>query len=97
MNITIYTIPNCKNCDEVKNYFDSKDIEYKVIDMSKGGNKKTIELKKKLKSLGFKTYPIIIIQPDGDDEMMFPEFDKELIEDLINDEKRRKEKEGKEN
>jgi len=81
--IRIYTLPDCEHCKEVKDYFNSKQVDYEEIDMSIGGNKQTIEMKKRFKRLGFKTYPIVIIDSKKHGELIFPEFDKDSIGDIL--------------
>ena len=53
------------------------------MDMSIGGIRENIEMKRKFKQMGLKTYPVIIVQEEGDDEMIFPEFDEKLFDDLL--------------
>ena len=77
--IRIYTLPNCSQCSEVKEYLDSRNIEWKDIDMSKGGNKKTIEMKKKFVSMGIKNYPVVV----WNDDTIIPGFNKDLMDSLI--------------
>lgn len=77
--IEVYTLPNCKTCKEVKEYLKSKNVEYEEIDMSVGGNKKTIDRKRQFKSIGLKTYPVVII----DDDFIIPEFDKDVIDNIL--------------
>ena len=84
--IKIYTLPDCVHCDDAKKYFNSKNVEWEAVDMSKGGNKETINLKKKLKKLGFTEYPIIIWNAGTKDEMMFQGLDKDIMESLIEEE-----------
>lgn len=81
--IKIYTTPNCSYCKEVREYFNSKNTKYEEIDMSRGGIKETIEMKKRFKRMGLKTYPIIIINHDVEGELIFSEFDKDVLNELI--------------
>ena len=83
MNITIYTTPTCKVCKKVKAYFKSKNVEYTEVDMSIGGIKKNQEMKKMFKKMKLKTYPVVIIQKDDEDEMIFPEFDEDIFDELL--------------
>ena len=83
MRITIYTIPKCKFCKQAKKYFISKNVGYAEVDMSIGGVPENIEMKKAFKKMGLKTYPVIVVEKDGEDEMIFPEFDRKLFDDLI--------------
>jgi len=81
--IKLYIVQDCDNCNEAKEYFKLKEIEYEEIDMSIGGIKKTIEEKKRFKALGLKTYPIIIINTEKDGELIFPEFDKDSLNNIL--------------
>ena len=54
MKITIYTIPKCGVCKKAKDYFNSKGVKYDEVDMSVGGIKKNIEMKKQFKRMGLK-------------------------------------------
>lgn len=83
MKVTIYTISACKTCKQAKKYFQSKNVPYTEIDMSIGGIKKNQEMKKQFKRMGLKVYPVIIVQQEGEDEMIFPEFDERLFDDLL--------------
>jgi hypothetical protein len=42
--------------------------------MSIGGIKENIDMKIAFKKMGLKSYPVIVFQKDGDDEMIFPKF-----------------------
>ena len=83
MKVTMYTLPKCKGCKEAKEYFNSKGIKYSEVDMSIGGDKETIEMKIQFKRMGIKEYPIIFVQRDGEDEMIFPGFDEKIFDGLI--------------
>jgi glutaredoxin 3 len=39
--ITVFTLPNCKNCIKLKNYLNIRNIKYNLIDVSQ--NKKALE------------------------------------------------------
>lgn len=83
--IRIYITLNCEYCKEAKEYLDSKNVEYREIDMSKGGIKETIEMKKRFKRLGLKTYPIIIVNHKGE-ELIFPKFDEGSLDKILKNE-----------
>ena len=80
--IKIYTVPRCKYCKKVKEYLNSRNVGYEEVDMSVGGNKNTIEMKKKFKQLGLKTYPVIILDEGTENELIFPEYDEKILEDI---------------
>ena len=82
--IKIYTIPTCDACDDAKEWLKSKEVEYQEIDMSIGGKKSLIEKKKQFKSMGLKTYPVFIVDINGE-EMIFPGFDKDSLSGVIKD------------
>lgn len=77
--ITIYTLPNCEHCQNAKDYFDNHNMEYKEVNMKKGGNKGTIKMKKKFKELNIDTAPIIVI----DEDIIIPNFDKDILEEIL--------------
>jgi len=81
--IKIYTLPKCNKCKEAKEYFKSKELRYMEIDMSKGGDKETIARKKQFKSLGIKTYPVIIIGSEGEGSFIYPGFDKKSLDSVL--------------
>lgn len=81
--LSVYTLPNCKECKKIKQKFKSRGIDYNEVDMSIGGRKQVINRKKQFKELGFRTYPIIIIEEENDEELIYPKMnDKELKEIL---------------
>lgn len=51
---TIFTKPNCVNCERTKRLFDSKNIEYKVVDLTKHPEDLAY-----IKENGFTTAPVI--------------------------------------
>lgn len=81
--IRIYTTNKCKYCKQVKDYFISRNILFKEIDMRIGGNQETIEMKKKFKSIGLKTYPVIVVNRKDGREFIFSEFDEKTLEKVI--------------
>lgn len=52
--VTVYTNPNCVQCDMTKRQFDKLGIDYTVVDLSKNP-KKTAEFKE----LGYLAAPIV--------------------------------------
>lgn len=55
MNVTVYTMPNCVQCDQTKRYLDRGDVKYDVIDISTD-----TEAYEKVTALGYKAAPIVI-------------------------------------
>lgn len=74
MNIEIYTTPTCIWCKTAKEYFDSKDIEYKEYDVTED-DERALEMVEKS---GQRGVPVIDI--DGN---IIIGFDKEAIEELL--------------
>ena len=59
MEITVYTMPNCVQCEQSKRYLDTKQVEYSVVDISE--DSKAYEF---VTSLGYKSAPIIVAGND---------------------------------
>jgi glutaredoxin-like protein NrdH len=59
MTITIYTNPNCVQCDQTKRYFNQKEIPYETVDLSQDQEALTMVLE-----LGFKSAPVVITDTD---------------------------------
>lgn len=57
--ITVYTNPNCVQCDQTKRYLDNKNISYEVVDLSK--DQEALEM---VVGLGFKSAPVVITDTD---------------------------------
>jgi len=55
MTVTVYTLPDCIQCDITKKYMDKYKINYSVVDMST--NQEATELVEKL---GFKQAPVVV-------------------------------------
>jgi len=76
--IIIYTLPDCTHCNQTKEYLQERGLEYKEINMKKGGNPETIQMKKKFKKLGIDTVPVIVVGED-----IVPGFDKDVLDELL--------------
>lgn len=74
MSIKIYSTPSCPYCLQAKNYFESKDIEYKEIDVSR--DPKAAE--KMMKISNQMGVPVITVN-----DQVVVGFDKERIEELL--------------
>lgn len=55
MNITVYTKPNCVQCEQTKRFFDVKNVPYEVIDITE--NQEALE---KVVGMGFSSAPVVI-------------------------------------
>ena len=55
MTVTVYTLPNCVQCDNTKRLFDRDGVEYQTIDMSKDQ-----EALEKVKALGYQAAPVVV-------------------------------------
>lgn len=55
--VALFTLPNCKWCNEAKNYFALKKIKYNLIDVSK--NKQAL---KDCQKHGCKGAPVVLIE-----------------------------------
>lgn len=59
MNVTVYTNPNCVQCDQTKRYLDKKNIAYTAVDLSQ--DKEALDM---VLELGFKSVPVVITDHD---------------------------------
>lgn len=55
MKITVYTTPNCVQCNSTKRYFDKHDIPYETVDLSQDAD--ALEM---VKELGYSVAPVVI-------------------------------------
>ncbi len=55
MNVTVYTKPNCVQCDATKRLMDKLDIAYSTVDITQD-----TEAFDKIVSMGFKAAPVVI-------------------------------------
>jgi glutaredoxin-like protein NrdH len=55
MTVTVYTLPNCIQCDMTKKYLDKYKIEYSVVDMSLD-----LQSAKIVADLGYKQAPVVV-------------------------------------
>lgn len=56
MNITIYTLPNCVQCDTTKRYLDRHNVAYETVDLSQ--DESAME---KVKALGYSSAPVVTV------------------------------------
>jgi glutaredoxin-like protein NrdH len=55
MSVTVYTTPNCVQCNATKKHLDRRDIPYTVVDLTENPDKLEMFL-----SQGLKTAPIVV-------------------------------------
>ena len=60
MTITVYTKPNCVQCEMTKNYFDRNNTAYDVVDITQDQ-----EAYNHIVSLGFASAPVVITPHDA--------------------------------
>jgi glutaredoxin-like protein NrdH len=60
---TIYTKPNCPNCDKTKAYFDSKGITYHPVDITEV----PAALEYITQELGYSQAPVVVNNADDQD------------------------------
>lgn len=59
MTITIYTLPNCVQCDSTKRYLDQKEVSYETVDISKDDKAREF-----VAGLGFLAAPVVVTDKD---------------------------------
>lgn len=60
---TVYTKPNCPNCDRTKDYFDSKGITYTAVDITEV----PAALAYITEELGYSQAPVVVNNSDDQD------------------------------
>lgn len=55
MTVTVYTLPNCIQCDMTKKYLDRHEVKYSVVDMSLD-----LQSAKVVADLGYKQAPVVV-------------------------------------
>jgi glutaredoxin-like protein NrdH len=60
---TVYTKPDCPNCDRTKEYFDSKGISYTAVDITKV----PAALAYITEELGYSQAPVVVNNTDDQD------------------------------
>lgn len=55
--VTVYTKKNCPQCIMTKQYMDALNIEYEAIDTTENE-----EAREYVKSLGFQTLPVVVVE-----------------------------------
>ena len=59
MSITVYTKPNCIQCEQTKSILDQNNIIYNVVDLTENDEAKNMVL-----SMGFRSAPVVITKND---------------------------------
>jgi glutaredoxin-like protein NrdH len=57
--VTVYSIPNCVQCNSTRKVLDKHGIEYTVIDITKDENAREYVL-----SLGYMTAPVVVVDQE---------------------------------
>lgn len=57
--VTVYSKPNCVQCEQTKKFLDRKGVDYTVVDLTEDA-----EALSKVKSLGFSSAPIVETEHD---------------------------------
>ncbi|MDF2051647.1 glutaredoxin family protein [Arthrobacter sp. Cr_A7] len=60
---TVYTKPDCRNCDKTKDYFDSRGITYTTVDITEV----PAALEYITEELGFSQAPVVVNNSDDQD------------------------------
>jgi glutaredoxin-like protein NrdH len=55
MTVTVYTLPDCIQCEMTKKYLDKHKVEYSTVDMSQDK-----EASEKIAELGYKQAPVVV-------------------------------------
>jgi glutaredoxin-like protein NrdH len=55
-NVTVYSKPNCVQCEQTKRYLDLKSIAYNIVDITED----EVALNKVLE-MGYKSAPVVIV------------------------------------
>ncbi len=59
MAVTVYTKPDCKQCELTKRYLESRGVAFQVQDLREAGNLAAA------KALGHLAAPVVVFAPDG--------------------------------
>lgn len=74
MTITVFTLPECVQCDSTKRMLDRAGVEYSTIDLSQDD-----ESMAKVRSLGYQSAPIVYI----DENRHWSGFRMERLKNII--------------
>ena len=56
MSITIYTQPNCSQCEQTKRYLTMKEVPYETVDITE--DQEAFDF---VVSLGYKSVPVVVV------------------------------------
>lgn len=59
MNVTVYSKPNCMQCNFTKKYLNERDIAFKEIDVTQD----EVALNK-IKDMGYQAVPVVVTEDD---------------------------------
>ena len=57
--ITVFTLPECVQCDSTKKYLDKNNVDYYVVDLSEDD-----EAREYVSGLGYKSAPVVVAEKD---------------------------------
>lgn len=72
--VTVYTKPNCMQCNFTKKYLTDKEIKFQTIDITESE-----EALAKVKGMGFQAVPVIV----GENEEAFYGFQPDRLAKLV--------------
>lgn len=77
--LTVYSKPNCSNCERVKNYLNENGVDFQTVDLT--ADKAVLaEMKEKAKEGGFKLMaPIVTV----DSEILFTGWDEDALKEAV--------------
>lgn len=78
-NVTIYSTPTCGYCTMAKEFLKEKGVEFKEVDVSVNQE----EAQKIVEKTGQMGVPVIIIEKDGEEEVLVG-FDQAQLSQLLN-------------
>lgn len=59
MTITIYTKPNCMQCEQTKKFLDRSNVSYKTVDISQDSEAYSL-----VTEMGFQSAPVVVTDID---------------------------------
>lgn len=59
MTITVYTLPNCVQCDSTKKMLDKNSVPYSTVDLSED-----IVAKEMVLDMGYSSAPVVVTEND---------------------------------
>lgn len=77
MNITVYTLPACVQCETTKRYLDKQNVSYSVVDISEDA-----EAHQRVMEAGFTAAPVVSV---NDGEKMWSGFRLDKLQYLAYD------------